>query len=1198
MKRLFFLLIVAVACVLPQSVWADPTYGAALSDGNKTLTITSGTAGNTSTYVSALNLTDADKTAITKIVLIGDFNSTDLAAIKGIDGDGKFIGVKEVDMSEATFVRAKSGSYSGTYMWFKTTPSGTANTEQHAYMDNNLYQLQYPRAWNRYYGEAPKANVTDYASNTAMQEDITNGEIGRYAYIPKFVYRQMTIGNTSAGWTPLGVTLGANTVFDYVNWLGTDDNLASHALDYQGGDVIRVYEYYKIVLKDGASDPTDRNNWEWSGCKEGDTPGEGRQFPTDEELAAAPTVHVAEWVGATYGGLIINEFCHLGDYIRFNVYYQKDDDSRTWSDPAVDNPGEGTPINADFMDTWENRNNNKRYPNGAWVRMVQEYQYYQLIADASADPSLRNWVDVTNQYTKVDNVKFHFTEIDGDDANNAKSSGAHGDFAYVGSSEWVYTGTKWVTAAAWASTTNVYDYSQMSFKYWQKSIETAITSRYANESIGNEIFQNCKKITRIDYLSGNVNGLYDREIGEGNYAPFTITIGKDVARIDSHAFSQCKALTSVNFDKDYTGLEEDNNYPKELVIESEAFLQCFNLKAISIPNRVSTIGSSAFKWAGNNATEFEVTFERRYYSEASGDGTNYSAGKDFDIPLVIENSAFEDCSKLKKLSLPVRLTSLGTRAFANTSNLASLTMRENTSNGLIDTRTGEAYDPLRTIPSAAFERTGLTEIKVPASVTLIEDDAFGSCTHLSKITFQDHSTIPGVSAPTLVIKGGAFSGGGEGDSPVLDIYVDIDPETRKIVCEYDAFNFTVMEGQTDITSNQFARLHFKEDYWDYYQGNWKRGLAFAQDKLNAFKDGYNVAPYAGKSTGTINTGTGKYDVGDTHYAPANGWQQFFGTSTDIDIIIPSGSFIKTYSTDKAYVIQTFAQDDDSNGIKAGEPMFDIYRITAFSDGFDSTKDDPNNTAAAQAATRVATATEVEQTDKNYNAYIPSNTGLMMVGHTNQNYVVYMADAEFSSTVTEKKYPFNVTETNTNYLYPTCINEQNYDGKFDGDIPTLTDSKYLEGAPEVFSDNGISKVSLNSTIPYPYYNVTDVQFRLFGYSPSINKFIRTEGAWSTRDKAYLKLPSNVFHWTCEYTGDNEASGSTSGVTNPTAVAGTRTIMLNFIDDEEGETTGVKQVDATIQRTDSNVFYTLEGVRLNARPTQRGIYIHNGRKIVIK
>ena len=1187
--------------MLPQSVWADPTYGAVLSDGNKTLTITSEMAGNTSTYVAALRisdaertaaeLTDADKAAITKIVLIGDFNSTDLAAIKGIEGDGKFTSVEEVDMAEAKFVRAKSGSYSGTYMWFKTTPSGTANTEQHAYMDNNLYQLQYPRAWNRYYGEAPKANVTDYASNTAMQDDKNNGEIGRYAYIPKFVYRQMTIGNTSAGWNKLGASLGNNnTVFDYVNWLGTDDNLASHALDYQGGDVIRVYEYYKVVKKN-ESGGDEQSNLQWSGIV----------YPTAEELAAAPTVHVAEWVGATYGNLEINQYTHLGDYIRFNVYYQKDDDSRTWSDPAVDNPGEGTVINADFMDTWENRNNNKRYPNGAWVRMIQEYQYYQLIADASADPSLRNWVDVTNQYTKVDNVSFHFDNINGDDANNAKSSGAHGDFAYVGSSEWVYTGTEWVTAEAWASSSKVYDYSQMSFKYWQGSITTAVTSRYANESIGNEIFQNCKKITRIDYLSGNVNGLKDRNVGEGNYASYTITIGKDVTRIDSNAFKESYALTSVVFDKDYKGLESNNDYPKELVIESEAFLQCHNLEAISIPNRVSTIGFSAFKWAGNNATEFEVTFERRYYSEASGDGTSYSAGKDFDIPLVIENSAFEACSKLKKLSLPVRLTSLGTRAFADTQNLASLTMRENTSNGLRDTRTNEVYEPLRTIPSAAFERTGLTEIKVPASVTLIEDDAFGSCTHLSKITFQDHSTIPGVSAPTLVIKGGAFSGGGEGDSPVLDIYVDIDPATRKIVCEYDAFNFTVMEGQTDITSNQFARLHFNEDYWDYYQGNWKRGLAFAQDKLNAFKDGYNVAPYAGKSTGTINTGTGKYDVGETQYAPANGWQQFFGTSTDIDIIIPSGSFIKTYSTDKAYVIPTFAQDDSNNGIKAGEPMFDIYRITAFSDGWDESKD-PDNTTAAQEATRVATATEVEQTDKNYNAYIPSNTGLMMVGHTNKNYVVYMADAEFSSTVTEKKYPYNTITydpenptTPTNLLYPTCLDNQRYDGTFTGSTPNQTGA--LEGEPTIINDGGVSKIQFWSTIPYPYYNLSDLKFRLFGYSASKNKFIRSAGGKLTRDKAYLKLTPDMFHWSNEYTADDP--GNTSGVTDPTAAAAAREISLSFLEDEEESgTTGIKQIDTTAQRVDSNVFYTLEGVRLNARPTQRGIYIHNGRKIVIK
>ena len=64
-----------------------------------------------------------------------------------------------------------------------------------------------------------------------------------------------------------------------------------------------------------------------------------------------------------------------------------------------------------------------------------------------------------------------------------------------------------------------------------------------------------------------------------------------------------------------------------------------------------------------------------------------------------------------------------------------------------------------------------------------------------------------------------------------------------------------------------------------------------------------------------------------------------------------------------------------------------------------------------------------------------------------------------------------------------------------------------------------------------------------------------------------------------------------------------IQLNFADNE---TTEIKTTDFTFatphsQRenyTDCNEWFTLSGTRLTAKPTQKGVYIHNGRKIVIK
>ena len=57
------------------------------------------------------------------------------------------------------------------------------------------------------------------------------------------------------------------------------------------------------------------------------------------------------------------------------------------------------------------------------------------------------------------------------------------------------------------------------------------------------------------------------------------------------------------------------------------------------------------------------------------------------------------------------------------------------------------------------------------------------------------------------------------------------------------------------------------------------------------------------------------------------------------------------------------------------------------------------------------------------------------------------------------------------------------------------------------------------------------------------------------------------------------------------------VLNF--EEAGETTGIITVDNGQLRTGNDAWYTLDGRRINSgRPTQKGVYIVNGKKVVIK
>ena len=74
------------------------------------------------------------------------------------------------------------------------------------------------------------------------------------------------------------------------------------------------------------------------------------------------------------------------------------------------------------------------------------------------------------------------------------------------------------------------------------------------------------------------------------------------------------------------------------------------------------------------------------------------------------------------------------------------------------------------------------------------------------------------------------------------------------------------------------------------------------------------------------------------------------------------------------------------------------------------------------------------------------------------------------------------------------------------------------------------------------------------------------------------------------------GLTAGKPSNSNQASVRAFKLNFGD---GETTGIISVhDSGFMVQGEDTWYDLNGRRLNGKPTQRGIYINNGKKTIIK
>ena len=207
----------------------------------------------------------------------------------------------------------------------------------------------------------------------------------------------------------------------------------------------------------------------------------------------------------------------------------------------------------------------------------------------------------------------------------------------------------------------------------------------------------------------------------------TVTLSGDVMTVSG---------TGVMADyKDSYELPWYGNYIETIVIESgvtsignSAFAKCRNLKSVSIPASVTSIGNYAFEDCGSEATTpLTVSFAEGSTPLTIGeDAFNYANLKSIDIPnrvTSIGESAFSNCSKLESVSIPASVTSIGNYAFQYCgSDAAALTVSF-----------AEGLTPL-TIGESAFADSYLTYIDIPNRLTSIGNSAFLNCAHLESVS--------------------------------------------------------------------------------------------------------------------------------------------------------------------------------------------------------------------------------------------------------------------------------------------------------------------------------------------------------------------------------------------------------------------------------------------------------------------------------
>lgn len=138
----------------------------------------------------------------------------------------------------------------------------------------------------------------------------------------------------------------------------------------------------------------------------------------------------------------------------------------------------------------------------------------------------------------------------------------------------------------------------------------------------------------------------------------------------------------------------------------------------------------------------------------------------------------------------------------------------------------------------------------------------------------------------------------------------------------------------------------------------------------------------------------------------------------------------------------------------------------------------------------------------------------------------------------------------------------------GETYTLT---FAETTASEVTDNALVAVT-EQTVITQTVDINDVNYTNFGLSGGVFKKVNAKGGTVKANRAYLQLPTSAL----------------------TSVAYARGISLVW---DENETSIQEVHDPTFKVKGDGVWFTLDGRRLNGKPTTEGLYIVNGKKVVI-
>ena len=629
-----------------------------------------------------------------------------------------------------------------------------------------------------------------------------------------------------------------------------------------------------------------------------------------------------------------------------------------------------------------------------------------------------------------------------------------------------------------------------------------------------------------------------------------ITIPKTVQHIESRCFDECVNMTEFVIE----GATDGTSQLKE--IDSHAFLNCKKLASIALPNSVTYLGDDAANsieggvfegcesftsftfpssYASNNLPSFTFK-ECKNLATINWNGYN---------PKRLNNSAFYNCDKITWSQIPQSVEELGSTCFYDCEALTSVDLSK-----------------IKKMDTGVFWGTPLTSVEWPAAVTEIPANTFWACGQLT--TIKGIPGQPGAWDNITKIGANAFN------MCAALTTIKLPAELKTI----DAQAFRSCDHLATVDYGTKVETIGDGAFW--YTGALKKFFFKGSVKTlgaNAFREsGLTCVHLKGDMT-----------IGNEAFRECRSlkYVEFPATSSATQPLtyVAEGMFAGCTSL-PFITLPSTVTEIKANAFNGCSHLNYVNILaetpaTLATNAFDNT---PKNVYVK------ASKLSAYQADADWNTLNLKDTYVQTL---NKKYATFTHDfpVDFVAANGRDAMEAYVGKSTYKVTQPTKI--QKILKMTKATSIAANEGVILAGTPNTtytyrIAESAVAKLADNKVMPVRedtllYQTETD-----------------GKSNWTLQSDYKLHLTQDAKTIYCGRAYVHE--------TNEPGVQGAKSVVFGLsLDDEDGnmtnDATGIESIDAAGKADEDNVYYTISGVRV-VNPTEKGVYIKNGKKVIVR